>query len=85
MVVLLDLVQHNEFKFSHNYKDLTKTLQHVILLICGVSIDISKNCPLSSIAKVIQLKFKKRKVSKEKFLKLEKSWLATKYIEVCIP
>ena len=80
---LLDIVNNSSFILSRNKREVTESLESVIYKITGQYLSKSKheksNCAV--IYKLIQ-KYIKRKVNKEKFVKLEREWLANEEVNI---
>ena len=82
MVLLLDIVRDNLFKFSSQYSIICENLLHAIFRQTGIHVKLSRYCQISKIASCIIRKFKKKKFSKEKFIHSEESWLGSIDIQV---
>ena len=81
MASLMEIVQHEQFKFG-NQKDVMNSIVTVIKVISGVEIKMFRNSPISNTAHQLYKIYRAKKVNKERFLKLDKTWLSMKEIEV---
>ena len=83
MVTLLDIVKSEHFKFG-DHKELIKSIVSVVKILYGVNVECYYKCPIYCAATILRKKFMARKKSKDKFVELEKNWLASKVIQVNI-
>ena len=83
-MLLTDIVSHKDFVLSKSVPDLRKQCENTIYVVTGISVNIGQNPSLNRIVKSLAVKFNSKKVNKEKFLKLEQTWLASKYLKVII-
>ena len=72
---LYDIVKHPSFKLSRNKSEVIRSLHTVIDNITGQSLSETRNAKQYRllIYKLVD-KYNKRKVNKEKFMKLEQVW-----------
>ena len=83
MYNLLDVVKHQDFKFSSRKNYVAFLITDIINQTNeGINVATYKNCPITNAANTLCNKFKAKKVNKEKFIKLEQDWLASYQIRV---
>ena len=72
---LLEILQNSDFRVSSSPRDVAEKIT-TFLSRLGTDVKTFKNCPVTKAASKLCAKYKARKVNKDRFILLERDWLA---------